>query len=119
MDWGNSVTSRKGGYLRGQSNHRNVGRNDKASIRLFRQTFDDEFDVGVAVNRKINRLNGKVRRNGLKPAQIESANGIIRVVDHANAGDVRSHLLQSPNGFLVEGSSSGVHHCGLEVAAGD
>jgi hypothetical protein len=51
------------------------------------------------MNRKINRLNGKLRRIGLKRVQIDGANGIIRIVDYADAGDARSHLFESLNHF--------------------
>jgi hypothetical protein len=66
---------------------------------LFRQTTDGAFDFSGPMNRKINRLNGKLRRIGLKRVQIDGANGIIRIVDYADAGDARSHLFESLNHF--------------------
>jgi hypothetical protein len=39
------------------------------------------------MNRKINRLNGKPRRHRIKGPQIDCANGIIRIIEHPNAGD--------------------------------
>ena len=74
-------------------------RSDEASIRLFRQASDGAFDFSGPMNRKINRLNGKLRRIGLKRVQIDRANGIIRIVDYADAGDARGHLLESLNHF--------------------
>ena len=96
------MACRKGGYLRGQRGYGNVGRRNKASIRMLCQTSDGALNFGNPVNRKINRLNGKLRRNRSERTQIDGANRIVRIVDHANSGNARSDPPQSLHHFPDE-----------------
>jgi hypothetical protein len=89
----------KGDYLRAQRAHRNVGGNKNASIRLLRPSSDGAFNIGKPMNGKIDRLNRELPRNRFKRTQIGGADGIIRIVHHANAGNARSNSLQSLQHF--------------------
>jgi hypothetical protein len=70
---------------------RQVGRGKNAPFRFFRHARDGAFDVSKIMDGQIDRLNRNLPGTRFKPTLIGCPDRIVWIIDHADAGNARSH----------------------------